>query len=128
MLSGLGALPPMYEGTVPQYDITDLPDQYDVYSNMVGADKYPVLALYNEWCDVASMYQAILTGDPYPIRVGINEAGSFMNEPASLMPTRMGYGSPVRMAWYMLATSHHSLYRASTGYLSAPTILEYTSY
>ena len=80
VLSGLGALPPMYEGTVPKYEITNLPDQYDVYSNMVGADKYPVTALYNEWCDVTSMYEAILTGDPYPIRAGINEAGSFMNE------------------------------------------------
>ncbi|MCI8424783.1 MAG: molybdopterin-dependent oxidoreductase [Adlercreutzia sp.] len=85
VLSGLGALPPMYEGTVPQYDITDLPDQYEVHTNMVGADKYPLLAYYNEWCDVVSMYEAILTGDPYPIRAGINEAGSFMNEGNAIM-------------------------------------------
>lgn len=77
-LKGLGTPLPYYPDET--YDITNIPDNYECNAEMVGADKYPVLAEYDEWCDVVSMYEAILTGDPYPIRVGINEAGSFMNE------------------------------------------------
>ncbi len=77
-LKGLGTPLPYYPDE--EIDPTNIPDQYECYNNMVGNDKYPLLSVYNEWCDVVSMYNAILTGDPYPIRVGINEAGSFMNE------------------------------------------------
>ena len=77
-LKGLGTPLPYYPDE--EIDPTNIPDQYECYNNMVGNDKYPLLSVYNEWSDVVSTYNAILDGDPYPIRVGINEAGSFMNE------------------------------------------------
>ena len=81
-LKGLGVPIPYYPDE--QIDFFNIPDTYETYSNMVGADKFPITALYNEWADPTSIWEAILTGDPYPIRVGINEAGSFMNQANAL--------------------------------------------
>ena len=46
---------------------------------MVGADEFPITAYYNEWADATRIWDACLTGEPYPVRGGINESGSFMN-------------------------------------------------
>ncbi len=77
-LKGLGACPPFYlaDEEVP---MDQIPDRYEVLQNMVGADKFPITAYYNEWSDATCTWNAALTGDPYPIRGGINESGSFMN-------------------------------------------------
>ena len=76
-LLGLGTPLPYYPDET--IDPNDIPDQYEVYSNMVGADKFPLTAYYNEWADATCLWEAALTGDPYPILGGINESGSFMN-------------------------------------------------
>ena len=47
---------------------------------MVGGDKFPLTRWYNQWCEPHSLWQAVLTGDPYPIVGGANDSGSFMNQ------------------------------------------------
>ncbi|MCD8315791.1 MAG: molybdopterin-dependent oxidoreductase, partial [Eggerthellaceae bacterium] len=61
------------------FDITDVPDQFDCYDNMIGVDKYPLTAYYNEWADATCLWEAATTGEPYPLKGGINESGSVMN-------------------------------------------------
>ena len=78
-LKGLGILPPEVYPDVPVNEPPNIPDQYEVYSNMVGADEFPMTAYYNEWADATRIWDAALTGEPYPIVGGINESGSFMN-------------------------------------------------
>lgn len=78
-LKGLGILPPEVYPDVPVNEPPNIPDQYEVYSNMVGADEFPMTAYYNEWSDATRIWDAALTGEPYPIVGGINESGSFMN-------------------------------------------------
>jgi len=46
---------------------------------MVSADRFPLLAYYNEWSDATRIWNACIEGDPYPLKGGINESGSFMN-------------------------------------------------
>ena len=74
-LIALGEIP--VEGVTP--DPLNVPDRYDTLSNMVGADEFPITAYYNEWADATRIWDACLTGEPYPVRGGINESGSFMN-------------------------------------------------
>lgn len=78
-LKGLGILPPEVYPDVPVNEPPNIPDHYEVYSNMVGADEFPMTAYYNEWSDATRIWDAALTGEPYPIVGGINESGSFMN-------------------------------------------------
>ena len=47
---------------------------------MVGGDKFPLTRWYNQWCEPHSLWQAVLTGDPYPIVGGANDSGSFLNQ------------------------------------------------
>ena len=74
-LVALGTIP--MEGVTP--DPTNLPDKIDTLSNMIGAEKFPLTAYYNEWSDATMIWEACLDGDPYPVKGGINESGSFMN-------------------------------------------------
>ncbi len=76
-LKGLGVDIPYYPDE--QIDPNDIPDAFDTYSNMVGVDKFPITAYYNEWADATCLWEAVLNDDPYPVRGGINESGSFMN-------------------------------------------------
>ncbi len=76
-LKGLGVDIPYYPDE--KIDPNDIPDAYDTYSNMVGVDKFPITAYYNEWADATCLWEAVLNDDPYPVRGGINESGSFMN-------------------------------------------------
>ncbi|MCR5582882.1 MAG: molybdopterin-dependent oxidoreductase [Eggerthellaceae bacterium] len=77
-LKGLGMPIPYLPDA--QVDPTNIPDRYEVLDNMVGADKFPITAYYNEWADATSLWEAVLTEKPYPIKGGINESGSFMNQ------------------------------------------------
>lgn len=77
-LKGLGMCPPFYLAD-EEVDITDIPDQWDVYSNGVGVDEFPIHAAYCEWNDATLIWKATQESDPYPLRGGINESGSFMN-------------------------------------------------
>ena len=74
-LIALGEIP--VEGVTP--DPLNVPDRYDTLSNMVGADEFPITAYYKVVGDATRIWDACLTGEPYPVRGGINESGSFMN-------------------------------------------------
>lgn len=56
-----------------------LPDAYEQYKPMLSNDKFPMISYYNEWADATMIWEAATEGDPYPVRCGINESGSFMN-------------------------------------------------
>ena len=77
-LKGLGVCPPMYTD-IPEYDIMNIPDKYEVLSNNISNEKFPLLSLYNEWSDATQIWEAVLGEGKYPVRGGINESGSFMN-------------------------------------------------
>ncbi len=69
--------PSPLEGVEP--DPMNVPDRIEILSNMVSADRFPLLAYYNEWADATRIWNACIEGDPYPLKGGINESGSFMN-------------------------------------------------
>lgn len=77
-ITGEPQLPPFYLSDV-KLDPMNIPDRREILDNMVGAEKFPILPYYNEWADATCLWEACITGDPYPLKGGINESGSFMN-------------------------------------------------
>ena len=77
-ITGEPQCPPFYLPDV-KLEPTNIPDRREVLGNMVGGDKFPILPYYNEWADATCLWEACITGDPYPLKGGINESGSFMN-------------------------------------------------
>ena len=67
MKAGLGAVAP----GIP--NITS--DQFD---KMVGGDDYPLLKWWQGWADDASVWKAIETEQPYPLKFGWCSTGDFM--------------------------------------------------
>lgn len=49
-------------------------------ARIVGADKFPMTRWYGAWVDCTSVWDAIHTGEPYPITAGIASTGNFMNQ------------------------------------------------
>ena len=77
-ITGEPQCPPFYRPDV-KLEPTNIPDRREILSNMVGAEKFPILPYYNEWADATCIWEACINGDPYPLKGGINESGSFMN-------------------------------------------------
>ena len=77
-ITGEPQCPPFYLPDV-KLEPTNIPDRREILSNMVGAEKFPILPYYNEWADATCIWEACINGDPYPLKGGINESGSFMN-------------------------------------------------
>ena len=77
-ITGEPQCPPFYLPDV-KLEPTNIPDRRESLSNMVGAEKFPILPYYNEWADATCIWEACINGDPYPLKGGINESGSFMN-------------------------------------------------
>ena len=77
-ITGEPQCPPFYLPDV-KLEPTNIPDRREILSNMVGAEKSPILPYYNEWADATCIWEACINGDPYPLKGGINESGSFMN-------------------------------------------------
>ena len=77
-ITGEPQCPPFYLPDV-KLEPTNIPDRREILSNMVGAEKFPILPYYNEWADATCLWEACINGDPYPLKGGINESGSFMN-------------------------------------------------
>lgn len=80
-LISLGVIP--VPGVEP--DSLNVPDKYESLSNMIGADEFPLTAYYNEWSDATRIWEACIDGKPYPLKGGINESGSFMNQSNALL-------------------------------------------
>ena len=51
---------------------------------ILGKDKIPTLSWWQQWADANAVHDAILTGDPYPVRGGLCEASGFMNQGNSI--------------------------------------------
>ena len=77
-ITGEPQCPPFYLPDV-KLEPTNIPARREILSNMVGAEKFPILPYYNEWADATCIWEACINGDPYPLKGGINESGSFMN-------------------------------------------------
>ena len=77
-ITGEPQCPPFYLPDV-KLEPTNIPDRREILSNKVGAEKFPILPYYNEWADATCIWEACINGDPYPLKGGINESGSFMN-------------------------------------------------
>ena len=77
-ITGEPQCPPFYLPDV-KLEPTNIPDRREILSNMVGAEKFPILPYYNEWADATCIWEACINGDPFPLKGGINESGSFMN-------------------------------------------------
>ena len=50
------------------------------HDKILGHDKIPTLSWWQQWADANAVQDAILTGDPYPVRGGLCEASGFMNQ------------------------------------------------
>ncbi|MDR0500231.1 MAG: molybdopterin-dependent oxidoreductase [Coriobacteriales bacterium] len=48
-------------------------------SKEIGDDEFPVNRWWGGWADANTLYRAMETGKPYPIKGGVNMAGDFMN-------------------------------------------------
>lgn len=54
------------------------------YEKILGVEKIPMLAWWQQWADANAVVKAMNTGDPYPVKGGICEASGFMNQANSL--------------------------------------------
>lgn len=63
-----------------------MPDEaYDMFHDkIIGNAKMPTLSWWQNWADANAVLDAVLTGDPYPVRGGLCEASGFMNQANSL--------------------------------------------
>ena len=52
----------------------------EVNQKQLGIDKFPLLSWWQYWCDGSTLWDAVLTGDPYPVRALWNESGNFMSQ------------------------------------------------
>ena len=50
----------------------------EVNEKQLGAKQFPLLDWWGYWCDMNYTFNAMLTGDPYPVRALWNESGNFM--------------------------------------------------
>ena len=48
------------------------------FNKMVGIDDYPLLGWWQGWADDASVWKAVETGEPYPLKFGWSSTGDFM--------------------------------------------------
>jgi anaerobic selenocysteine-containing dehydrogenase len=58
-------------------------NKYDSNEQMIGGDDWPMTKWYGQWTEPNSLWNAVLTGDPYPVVAGANDSGSFMNHGTS---------------------------------------------
>ncbi len=50
------------------------------HDKIIGCDRIPTLSWWQQWADVNAIHDAVLTGEPYPVRGGLCEASGFMNQ------------------------------------------------
>ncbi len=50
----------------------------EINLKQLGRDKFPLLGWWQYWCDGATAWDAVITGEPYPARALWNESGNFM--------------------------------------------------
>ena len=50
----------------------------EVNEKQLGKAQFPLLDWWGYWCDMNYTFNAMLTGDPYPVRALWNESGNFM--------------------------------------------------
>ena len=61
-ITGEPQCPPFYLPDV-KLEPTNIPDRREILSNMVGAEKFPILPYYNEWADATCIWEACINGD-----------------------------------------------------------------
>ena len=55
-------------------------NNYEANSYHVDADNFPLNRWYNQWTDAATLVDSMISGDPYPIKLGVSLTGNFMNQ------------------------------------------------
>lgn len=50
----------------------------EINLKQLGIEKFPLLGWWQYWCDGSTTYDAMVTGEPYPVRALWNESGNFM--------------------------------------------------
>jgi anaerobic selenocysteine-containing dehydrogenase len=56
------------------------PTTFEQNEMMLGGDKFPILRWFGGWSDATAVYDAIHTGEPYPVVGGICQSGDFMHQ------------------------------------------------
>lgn len=67
----------------PSWANTKMPkykNNYESYAYHPDAEKYPLLRWYHQWTDAASLVDTMISGDPYPVKLGVSLTGNFMNQ------------------------------------------------
>ena len=44
----------------------------------LGTDRFPLLRWWRSWADANSVWEAMTTGEPYPVVMAMNSSGDFM--------------------------------------------------
>lgn len=70
---------PLYpaSSTVP---LDQVVKTWDKNAQMASAEKFPLLRWWDNWADASSLYDQVLSGDPYPIVAATAITGNFMNQ------------------------------------------------
>ncbi len=50
----------------------------EMFDKVIGGDQYPLLKWWRYWAQGPQVYSAMLTGEPYPVRAGINQSGDLL--------------------------------------------------
>ena len=61
-----------------QFGVEGATTNFEKTENMIGVEEFPMTRWYNGWTDVRSIYDAINTGDPYPVVGAVCDAADMM--------------------------------------------------
>ena len=51
----------------------------EINLKQIGIEKFPLLGWWQYWCDGPTIYETMVSSDPYPVRALWNESGNFMS-------------------------------------------------
>lgn len=60
--------------TTPKYR-----NNFEANAYHPDAEKFPLNRWYNQWTDAATLVDTMISGDPFPVKLGVSVTGNFMN-------------------------------------------------
>ncbi len=110
--------PPFYLPDV-KLEPTNIPDRREILSNMVAPRSSRSCRTTTSGADATCIWEACINGDPYPLKGGINESGSFMNMSNATLAwealSKLDFWVDINMFHHPVPRWPTSFCRASTG-------------
>ena len=67
----------------------------------LGSERFPLLRWFNSWADANTVWEAMTTGEPYPVVMAMNSSGDFMCQGN----TTYNWEAPARSGLYVRSES-----------------------